>query len=403
MNSGRRIFPARVLAERVEGRLVGSPDVEIGGVNTVEEAGPGDITFIADARYARSWESCAAGAAVVTDGLEPAGYGGVGRGEHGGGEHEPGEHEANGPGGTGRALIFVPDAELAMATVLGIFQPEEVQPDLGVSAGAWVHDSAVIGADVRIAPQVTIDRGCRLGDGVVLHAGVHLYAHVTIGAGSILHGGCVVRQGCRLGRRIVLHQNVSIGADGFGYRASPEGSGLVKIPHIGDVRIEDDVEIGAGSCIDRAKFGTTLVGAGTKIDNLVQIGHNCRIGPAVVIAGATTVGGSTVVGEGALIAGGVTISDHTIIGKGARLGGCTSVKGTVPEGETWLGTPGRPIAHTLREWAAIRMLPRLIRRLPKSAEVQERPRPEKPANEPQIDGPSNPPPSHASGGSGATD
>jgi UDP-3-O-[3-hydroxymyristoyl] glucosamine N-acyltransferase len=167
----------------------------------------------------------------------------------------------------------------------------------------------------------------------------------------------VVRERCRLGRRLLLHPNVTIGADGFGYEPAPDGSGLVKVPHIGTVIIEDDVEIGAGSCVDRAKFGATVIGAGTKIDNLVQIAHNCRIGRNCVIAALSGLSGSVTVGDGARIAGAVGIVDHVSIGSGATIGAGAGVMKDVPPGETQLGGPAVEIRQALRQMAAIRKLP----------------------------------------------
>jgi UDP-3-O-[3-hydroxymyristoyl] glucosamine N-acyltransferase len=329
---------------------VGQGAVVVRGVNALEDAAEGDITFIADRPHARQWGSSRAVAAVVTEGIDPA-------------DHDPQR----------RALIHVPDAELAMVTILELFRPPEIVPDVGVHPTAWVHGEARIGQGVRIGPHVSIDRDSVIGDGVVLHAGVRLYAGVTIGAGSVLHANCVVRQGCRIGRAVILHQNVSIGADGFGYRPAPDGRGLVKVPQIGIVIVEDAVEIGANSCVDRAKFGSTVIGVGTKIDNLVQIGHNCRIGRACVIAGLTAVGGSTEIGDGVVIAGAAGIGDHLRIGDRATVGGGSGVMKDIPPGQTWLGYPADPAREKLRQWATMRKLPGLIQRISRHTEGEQRP------------------------------
>jgi UDP-3-O-[3-hydroxymyristoyl] glucosamine N-acyltransferase len=350
MNEQQSKFTAASLARRLGGRLVGRGEMPIAGVNALDEATGDEITFIADHRHARLWGASRAGAAVVTEGLDPAG-------------HDPQK----------RALIHVPDAELAMASLLELFQPAEALPEVGVHPTAWVHELARLGRDVRIGPHVSVEADCVIEDNVILNAGVRLYPQVTIGAGSILHANCVVRSRCRLGRAVILHQNVSIGADGFGYRPAADGQGLVKIPHIGTVVIEDGVEIGAGSCVDRAKFGSTVIGAGTKIDNLVQIAHNCRIGPGSVIAGLTAVAGSVTIGQGVVIAGCVGISDHVRIGDGARIGGGSGVTRDIPAGETWLGYPAFPAGETLRQWATIRKLPSLIQRISRHAEGEGRP------------------------------
>ncbi|MHC4419567.1 MAG: UDP-3-O-(3-hydroxymyristoyl)glucosamine N-acyltransferase [Planctomycetota bacterium] len=314
MSSAQTSFTTADLAKHVSGDLHGRPDLPIAGVNALTEATAREITFITDAVHARQWAEARAGAAVISAGLEPAG-------------HDP----------ESRALIVVPNAALAVVELLRLFAP--------------------IGNDVRIGPHVSIDDQATIGDRAVLHAGVRVYAHTAIGDDSILHANVVVRERCRLGRRLLLHPNVTIGADGFGYEPAPDDSGLVKVPHIGTVIIEDDVEIGAGSCVDRAKFGATVIGAGTKIDNLVQIAHNCRIGRNCVIAALSGLSGSVTVGDGARIAGAVGIVDHISIGSGATIGAAAGVMKDVPPGETHLGVPAIEIHQTLRQWAAVRKLP----------------------------------------------
>jgi UDP-3-O-[3-hydroxymyristoyl] glucosamine N-acyltransferase len=291
----------------------------------------------------KRWKKSRAAAAVITEKLLP-------------------HFDAADP----RPLVAVPDADWGMIELLRAIEPPEPQPDVGVHASAIVHPSAQLGARVRIGPQVTIDAGARIGDDVILHPGVRIYADVEIGEGCVLHANAVVRHRCRLGRRVILHQNVSIGADGFGYRPPRGGHGWVKIPHLGNVMIEDDVEIGANSCVDRAKFGTTLVGEGTKIDNLCQIGHNVRIGKHVSISGLTGVAGSTIIEDGVMIGGGANIRDHITIGAKARVGGASGVAADVPAGMTVMGYPAADMQATLKQWASLRKLPEVLRQLGKN-------------------------------------
>ncbi len=328
-----RCYTAGQLAERLEGRILGDAELRITGVNALDDAAAEEVTFISDEAHARRWAESAASAAVVSESLGPAG-------------HDPQR----------KALIFVPDAELASIALLELFQPKEVLPDIGVHPTAWVHETARLGAGVRVGPLVSIDRNAIIEDGVVLHAGVRLYAETIVGAGSVLHANCVIRQGCRIGRAVILHQNVSIGADGFGYRPAPDGRGLIKIPHIGTVILEDGVEIGANSCVDRAKFGATVVGAGTKIDNLVQIAHNCTIGRCCVIAGLAGLAGSAELGDGSQVGGAVSINDHVKVGSRVSIGGGSGVNRDIPDGEQWIGYPALPAKETLRIWARLRKL-----------------------------------------------
>jgi UDP-3-O-[3-hydroxymyristoyl] glucosamine N-acyltransferase len=335
---------AAALAERLGGRLRGCGSAAIDGVAAMDEAGPRDITFIANAAHARKWSDCRAVAAVITRGLD-------------GHLAEPVADET-------RALIEVDDAELALAKVLELFQPLRVLPDAGIHPTAFVHDSAAIGRDVRIGPHVSIGRDATIGDRVVLHAGVRIYGGACLGDECELHAGCVVRERCRLGRRVILHQNVSIGGDGFGYRPAPRGSGagLVKMPHIGGVLIEDDVEIGSNSCVDRGKFRDTVIGAGTKIDNLVQIAHNCMIGRCCVIAGQVGIAGSVRIGDGVRIGAQAGITEGLTIGDGAQIAAKSGVIGDVPPKSTVMGIPAQERGQTLRQLASLRKLPELMQR-----------------------------------------
>jgi len=322
------------LAERVHGEVLGRSDLVIEGVNALDDASASEITFITDTAHARRWSRTRAAAALITRGIEVGG-------------HDP----------DSRTLIIVPNSALAMIELLSVFAPAPPEPELGINPTAWVHPQATLGRDVRIGPHVSIDRGTSIGDRVVLHAGVRLYADVRIAEDSILHANTVVRERCRLGRRVVLHQNVSIGADGFGYEKAPDGSGPLKVPQIGIVEIDDDVEIGAGTCIDRAKFGATTIGAKTKIDNLVQIGHNCRIGRGCVIVGLSGLSGSVTLEDGVLIAGACHIGGHLTIGAGATLGATSAVKGDLAAGKAFLGVPAIEARQYLRQVAALRRLP----------------------------------------------
>jgi UDP-3-O-[3-hydroxymyristoyl] glucosamine N-acyltransferase len=322
------------LAQRVSGELRGRPDLPITGVNALGDASAQEITFIADEAHSRRWAGARAGAAVVSADLEPAG-------------HDP----------ETRALIVVPNAALTVIELLQLFAPPTPQPGLGVHPSAFVHEGATLGSDVCIGPHVSIDDGATIGDRVALHAGVRIYPGVEIGDDSVLHCNAVIRERCRLGRRVILHPNVSIGTDGFGFELSSDGTRRVKVPHIGTVIIEDNVEIGAGSCVDRAKFGATVIGTGTKLDNLVQVAHNCHVGRDCVIAALTGIGGSTVVGDGVRIAGAVGIADHLSIGEGATIAAHSGVMKDIPPGETHLGSPSAEIRQALRQMAAIRKLP----------------------------------------------
>lgn len=332
------------MAQRVGGELRGDAAAVLRGVEGIDAAAPGHLTLITDEAYAARWGSSGASAALVSRGLAVL---------------------ANLRPGDGRALIVVDDAELAMAEALDFFAPPLPRPAPGAHGTALVDPTARLGRDVCIGPLAIIGARVRLGDGCVVHGRVTILEDSVVGAGSELWPGVVVRERCEIGARCVLHPNVVIGADGFGYRPSRDASrpGLVKIPQIGTVRIGDEVEIGAGTCVDRGKFSATEIGSGTKIDNQCQIAHNCRIGRFCVLAGQTGLAGSVTLGDGVVVGGRVAIKDHVRIGSGVRLAACSAVMDDVPAGETWGGYPAREAKVALREHAAMRKLPDLLKQL----------------------------------------
>lgn len=336
------------LAQRLGGELRGDGHATIRGVNSLDQAKPDEITFISSGAYANDWSKSNAGTAVVNKGLSPIDK-----------------------DGAPRPLILVPSAEIAMIALLELFATPEPVPEVGVHPTAFVHASAKLGKQVRIGPHVSVGAYASIDDNVVLHAGVRIYDNVGVGAGTVIHANTVIRHHCKIGRGVILHQNVSIGADGFGYRPDPRGGGLLKVPHLGNVVLEDGVEIGANSCVDRGKFGSTVVGSGTKIDNLVQVGHNCKIGHCCVIAGCVGISGSVTIGDGVQIGGAAGIIDNLKVGDGARLGGMAFVTRDVPAGVTFLGHPADEAQSALRQWASVRKLPELIRRLSKGQESGE--------------------------------
>jgi UDP-3-O-[3-hydroxymyristoyl] glucosamine N-acyltransferase len=328
------------ISQAVDGILVGSPTILISGVEEISAAQAEQLTFVGNKKYIKLWDQSRASAAVVNADLDI----------------EPGPD---------RALVRVADADLALAQILQLFEPAPPEIEAGL------HATAVVDATAEIAADVTIGAGCYVGPRVVIGAGTILYPNVTvlddssIGSGTVIWSGTVVRERCRIGHSCIIHPNVTIGADGFGYRPSPDGRGLVKIPQIGTVTIGDGVEIGAGSCVDRGKFSTTVVGDGSKIDNLVQIAHNCQLGRSCVMAGQSGLAGSVTLGDGVMMGGGARVKDHTTIGSGAKLGGNATALADVEPGKTVLGTPADDFTKTLRQWAALKQLPDLIKRMKK--------------------------------------
>jgi UDP-3-O-[3-hydroxymyristoyl] glucosamine N-acyltransferase len=253
-------------------------------------------------------------------------------------------------------LIRHADPRLALARASALFDPEP-RPEAGVDPAASVHPGARLGAGVHVAAGARVADGAVVGDGSVIGPGAVVGEDCVLGDGVRLFARAVLYPRVHLGDRVRVHAGAVLGADGFGYAPSPRGA--VKIHHLGGVRIGDDVEIGANACIDRGTVEDTVVGAGSKIDNLCQIGHNVRIGRHCLIAGTVAIGGSTVVEDGVQIGGGAALSDHVRIGAGARIAGRSGVSKDVPAGEAWGGTPAAPMRDWIRERYLIGRLERI--------------------------------------------
>lgn len=241
-------------------------------------------------------------------------------------------------------LIRVKDTRFALAQLTELFRPPE--PDRGVSPHAHIHPNARLGRNVSIAAGVVLEADVVVGDGCSLGPGCVVGRETVLGEGCILHAHVTLYERVRLGARVRLHSGVVIGADGFGYAQGPQGA--VKIHHLGTVELEDDVEVGANTCIDRSTLSETRIGARTKIDNLCQIAHNVFIGRDCLIAGLVGVSGSTTLGDGVVVGGGAAFADHLKVGDGARIAGRAGVTKNVPAGETWAGFPAEPYRKWVR-------------------------------------------------------
>lgn len=332
----------RQIADRVQGQLIGSGDIQITNMNNLAHADASQITFIRDASHAAGWYTSNASAAIIGPqvNLEP---------------------------GQGKALIRVADADMAVALVLEMIAPPPSRPEPGIHPTAVIADSAKIGANVAIGPLVVIGPNAIIGDGCILHSSVNIMAECVLGSQCEIYPGVVIRERCTLGDRCLLHPNVVIGADGFGFRPSADGKSVVKIPQIGIVEIGNDVEIGAGTCVDRAKFAKTIIGDSTKIDNLCHIAHNCVIGRCCIMAGQVGLGGSVTVGDGVMFGGRSGAKDQITIGHGSRLAAGAVLMNDMPAGVTWGGYPAHELKQSLREIAAVRKLPEILKAFKKNS------------------------------------
>jgi UDP-3-O-[3-hydroxymyristoyl] glucosamine N-acyltransferase len=321
------------LASRLGGELCGDGSRMIRRVDTLAQAGPQSLSWLGDAKYAKNLLRTAAACVLTPCDL---------------------------PAPEGRTVIRVDDPDLALAEALALLGPEAERVPDGVHPSAVVApDANVIGA--AIGPNATVGARTTIGAGAQLHAGVHVGSDVAIGRDCVLWPGVVIRERTQIGDRVTIHPNASIGADGFGYLL--RGGRHRKIPQIGRVIIEDDVEIGANSAVDRARSGETRIRRGTKIDNLVQIGHNCDIGEDCIIVGHCGVSGSVTMEHHVVLAGRAGIVDHRRLGAGAQVAAASVVDADVPAGGIVRGDPAVPVFEYGRQKVAIRRLPKMINQL----------------------------------------
>ncbi|CAG0964048.1 UDP-3-O-[3-hydroxymyristoyl] glucosamine N-acyltransferase [Phycisphaerales bacterium] len=334
-------FKASELASRLGAELLGPGDVALHRLDSLDQAGPGSLAFIRTHRFARRWPESKASAAIISRSISLS-------------DLVPGFDPAS--PSSPRPLLIVPDADLAAIQAAELFAPRPEPHAPGVHPSAVIEAGATIAPSAWIGPHCVIMTGATVGERCALLARVTVSRDVRIGDHTVLHPGVTVLDRCVVGARCIFHAGVVIGADGFGYRPAPDGRGLVKIPHIGNVVIEDDVEIGANSCVDRAKFGTTLVGAGTKIDNLVQVGHNCRIGRGCCLCGHVGLAGSVILGDGVMVGGQAGVSDNVEIGAGAKISAGAGVTSDVPPGSVYMGIPAGPASEWRRVYAMLRRI-----------------------------------------------
>ena len=328
----------------VIGSSVSGDGVDIAGVATLEEAGPRDLSFVGAESYLPLLAQTQAAAVIVQKRLKL-------------------------PATWNRPALMVDDADLAMAKVLELFAPPVPRPPVGTDPLARVAKSANVGSDVAVGPFTFIGERTRIGNRVVIHAGVFIGDDVAIGDDCELFPHVSIRERVTIGSRVIIHANSVLGTDGFGYRW--DGKQHQKIPQIGTVIIEDDVEIGSCVCIDRAKFSVTRVGRGTKIDNLVQIGHNVQVGPHCIIVGQAALAGSVKLGAGVVLGGQAAVRDHITMGDGAMAAACSGVADNVEPRQIVSGTPALPHRQSLREQAALRHLPELRNQVKKLQEEVE--------------------------------
>jgi len=326
----------RQLADLIGGRLVGDPSLVITGIAPIREAAAGQIAFLSNPRYVAELALTRASAVIL------------------GPRHEA----APAPPALGR--IIVDDPYYGMCQVIRHFYDRPVEPT-GVSPLASIGQAVILGRQISIHPFVVIGDRAVIGDRVTLHPGCYIGEEAVIGDDALLHPNVTVRERVRLGRRVIIHSGTVVGSDGFGYAF--HGGQHHKIPQVGTVIIEDDVELGSNVSVDRATLGQTVIGRGTKVDNLVQIAHNVTIGERSIIVAQAGISGSTTLGKGVVLAGQVGVVGHLTIGDGVRVGAQSGVAQSVPSGQDLSGSPAIPHRQWLAVQATLPQLPDIRRRL----------------------------------------
>lgn len=326
---------AAEVAALVGGEVVGEPATRLEGVAPLERAGPRQLSFLADARHLPAFRTSRAGVVLCS----PA-------------------HRAVEPGPLTRIVVEHP--QRALVAVLRALHPEPV-PTPGLHSTVVLGPGVRLGEDVTLGPYVVLGRGVRLGDRVRIGAGSVIGEGVTIGDDVTIHPLVVCYPGTRVGSRVILHAGVRLGVDGFGYVSGP--SGHERIPHAGRCIIGDDVEIGANSTVDRGSVDDTVIGPGCKLDNLVHVAHNVRLGARCLLLAQVGVAGSAQVGDDVILAGQAGLSDHVVIGAQARVGGQAGVIGDVAPGRTVSGFPARDHRAFMRATAALYRLSKIVDRL----------------------------------------
>jgi UDP-3-O-[3-hydroxymyristoyl] glucosamine N-acyltransferase len=333
-SAGTRPLSASEIAALTGGRLVGPGTTTVAGIAPLERAGPGDLSFLAAPRYVPYFQRTSASVVLVAPALEQS---------------------DGGP----ETRIVVPDPYAALLVVLPVLYPQSVW-EAGVHPSAALGRGATWQEPVEIGPNAVLGSGVQLGRNVRIGAGCVLGEGVAVGDDSQLYPGVTLYAGTALGKRVIVHAGAVIGSDGFGYIPGKGGEAHRKIPHVGRCLIGDDIEIGANTCIDRGSVDDTVIGSGTKIDNLVHIAHNVRIGARCLIMAQAGIAGSSQVEDDAIIGGQVGVADHLTIGRGARLLAQAGTIADIPAGGTYFGTLARPHREYLRGQATLYRLAKIV-------------------------------------------
>jgi len=326
-------YSAGELAERIGARVVGDASCTITGIAPLEVAGPAHVSYFADTKFASQLEASGAAAVIVRQEGDAA----------------------------GRIEFVAPDPYLALRGAILAFHRTKPVIIPGIAESAVVAADAQVDKAAQVCALAVVETGARVEAGAYVGAGCYLGRESTVGRDSYLYPNTTIYHGVDLGQRVIVHSGVVLGADGFGYAKSDQGA--LKVPQVGGLVVDDDVEIGANTTIDRGTLGATRIGKGTKIDNLVMIGHNVTIGEHCILVSQVGIAGSTRVGKGVIMAGQVGVADHLVIGDGAVIGAQSGVPGDLDPGKTYLGSPAREASDAKRLYAYMGKLPEWARRI----------------------------------------
>ncbi len=329
-------FTAKMIANFLNGQIEGDPEVEVHNISKIEEGTPGTLSFLANPKYEKYIYTTSASIVLVNNDFKPTKQ-------------------------VTSTLIRVVNAYHAFASLLELYQQSKPVKK-GIHELACIQDGVKLGEDIYIGEYTIIGQNARISNNVQIYPQVYVGENVDIGEGSIIHPGVKIYEGCKIGKNCVLHAGVVIGADGFGF-APQEDNNYKKIPQIGIVILEDDVEIGANTCIDRATMGATIIHKGVKLDNLIQIGHNVEIGKNTVMAAQTGIAGSTKIGDNCMFAAQVGLVGHINIGNNVKIGGQAGVFRDAPDNDILQGSPAFSYRGFWKSQAVFTKLPEMRKQL----------------------------------------
>ena len=329
-------FKAKVIAEFLKGQIEGDPEAEVTDISKIEEGKPGTLSFLSNPKYEKYIYETQASIVLVNKDFNP---------------DKP----------VKATLIRVENAYESVASLLDLYQQAKPKKT-GIHKLASIHDNVKLGENLYIGDYVVIENNAVIGNNVKIYPQVYIGEDVIIGDNTLIYPGVKIYEGCRIGKNCVLHAGVVIGSDGFGFAPQTE-SNYRKIPQIGIAILEDDVEIGANTCVDRATMGATIIHRGVKLDNLIQVAHNVEIGENTVMAAQSGIAGSAKIGKNCMFGGQVAIVGHINVGNDIKAGGQSGIIKAVKDGEVLQGSPAIPYKDFWKASAVFAKLPEIWRQL----------------------------------------